>query len=406
MTALESLNGLDPGRIETLKRAFEVFNQLSEALTVSYRELESQVARLTEELAAARSERLKALVEKEKLATKLARLLEVLPGGVIVLDGAGRIAERNPKAAELLGEPLLGEPWDEVSRRCFVPEGVDPHERRLKDGRTVSILTRPLSGETGQILLLTDVTERRALQELLEHQRRLAAMGEMVAGLAHQVRTPLASALLYATQLENLALDEERRRRFTAKLVERLQHLESQVDAMLGLSRKGRFALEPIPVADFLRRLAEAVEPRLAGTAVRLRVVDLTGGAAFEGNWAALEGGFLNLLGNALEALAGRGQIELRAAQEGAWLCLSVIDDGPGMEEAVRARIFEPFFTTRPQGTGLGLPLVASIVKAHGGTVRCESVPGQGTAVHVYLPSAVGRVPLPATARQLKEASR
>jgi two-component system sensor histidine kinase FlrB len=404
MTELQSADNPDPRRCEAekLKHAFEVFNQLSRTLTNSYRELESQVARLNRELAAARSERLKALVEKEKLANRLQRLLEALPGGVIVLDGEGRIAECNPKAVELLGKPLVGEDWVAVSRRSFEGSGNNPHEWRLKGGKTVNISARSLGEEPGQILLLTDVTEMRALQELVEQHQRLSAMGEMVAKLAHQVRTPLASAILYATQLNDGRLDENRRRRFTVKVVERLQHLERQVNDMLVFSRKGEFVLETIPVAVFLRQLKEAAEPQFAGTSVDLSFIDLTAGAAFQGNLEALEGGFLNLLGNALEAVAGQGRIEVRAEREGRLIRLSVVDDGPGMDEAVRKRIFEPFFTTRPNGTGLGLAVVDSIVKAHGGSVRCESAPGQGSAFHVYLPPAASSVPLPGGYRQLE----
>lgn len=397
MSELQSQDSPDSKHcgVEKLKHAFEVFNRLSQVLADSYRELESQVARLNRELAAARSERLKALVEKEKLANKLERLLEVLPGGVIVLDGEGRIVECNPAAIELLGEPLLGRPWAEVSCRSFAPKCDNPHERRLTDGRTVSISVRSLKDEPGQILLLAETSEMRALQELVDQHQRLSAMGEMVAGLAHQVRTPLASAILYATQLEKGQLDEHQRQRFTAKIVERLRHLERQVNDMLVFSRKGCFVMETISVATFLRRLAEAAEPRVAATSVELSFIDLTAGAAFQGNLEALQGGFLNLLTNALEAMGGQGRIEVRAEWEGNLIRLSVVDDGPGMDEAVRKRIFEPFFTTRPNGTGLGLAVVDGIVKAHGGSVRCETAPGQGSAFHVYLPPAAGEVPLP-----------
>lgn len=402
MIELQSLDSPDSkrGGVEKLKHAFEVFNQLSKTLTDSYRELESQVARLNRELAAARSERFKALIEKEKLANKLERLLEVLPGGVIVLDGEGRIVQCNPAAVELLGEPLVGKPWAEVSRRSFAPQCDNPHERRLQNGRTVSISARSLGEEPGQILLLAETSEMRALQELVDQHRRLSAMGEMVARLAHQVRTPLAAAILYVTQLENGQLDENQRRRFIGKVVERLQHLERQVNDMLVFSRKGHFVMEIIPVATFLRRLEEVAEPRVAVTSVELSCIDLTAGAAFQGNLEALEGGFLNLLANALEAMGGQGRIEVKAELEGNLIRLSVIDDGPGMDEAVRRRIFEPFFTTRPSGTGLGLAVVDGIVRAHGGSIRCETAPGQGTAFHVYLPSAAGDVPLPGGYRQ------
>ncbi len=385
---------LERCEVEALKQAFWAFNQLAETLTAAYRELESQVARLNQELASAQSERLAALIEKEKLANRLGRLLEVLPGGVIVLDGEGRVVEHNPAAAELLGEPLTGECWAAVSKRSFAVAD-HPHERRLKNGRTVNISSRSLGDEPGQILLLTDVTQMRALQELVDQHRRLAAMGEMAARLAHQVRTPLAAALLYATQLGDEGLSQELRLRFTARLVERLKHLERQVNDMLMFSRKGCFATETIPVATLLKRLEEAAEPKVKGTSVKLSFIDLSQGAILEGNLEALLGGLLNLIDNALEALPGKGQIEVRAEREGRLVRLSVIDDGPGMDEAVRRRAFEPFFTTRPNGTGLGLAVLGSIVKAHGGSVHCESVPGR-TAFHVCLPPAEGNLPLQA----------
>jgi two-component system sensor histidine kinase FlrB len=409
MHKLPTLDGSDPERwrVETLRQAFLVFNQLAETLTASYRELEAQVARLNQELAAAQSERLAALIEKEKLANRLGHLLEVLPGGVIVLDGEGRVVEHNPAAVELVGEPLLGERWAAVRRRSFIASGHHPYEHRLKNGRVVNISSRSLGDEPGQILLLIDVTEVQALKELVDQHQRLAAMGEMVARLAHQVRTPLAAALLYATQLGEEGLSKEQRLRFTAKLVERLKYLERQVNDMLMFSRKGRFVTETIPVAILLKRLAEVAEPKAAGSSVKLSFTDLSKGAVLEGNLEALLGGLLNLIDNALEALAGEGQIEVRAEREGRLIRLSVIDDGPGMDEAVRSRAFEPFFTTRPNGTGLGLAVLDSIVRAHGGSVRCESMPGR-TAFHVCLPPAQGSLPLQAgvLSAQVKEASR
>ncbi|MBN2701361.1 MAG: sensor histidine kinase [Methylohalobius sp. ZOD2] len=386
-----------------LQDAFELFNQLSRTLTDSYRELEGQVARLNRELAAARSERLKALTEKEKLATKLQRLLEVLPGGVIVLDGQGRINECNPAAVQLLGEPLVGEFWTDISASRFAEESDNPHERRLTNGRTVSISASQLfesessleSGR-GQILLLADVSEMRTLQELLDQHKRLSAMGEMVAELAHQVRTPLATAILYASHLQGDEVDQERRRRFAGKIVDRLHHLERQVNDMLIYSRKGRFATESVSVADFLQCLRQAAEPLFVSTSVELVFNNPTfGGERFRGNAEVLEGGILNLLNNALEAVGERGRVEVRAQRKREWIVLSVIDDGEGMEEAVRARIFEPFFTTRASGTGLGLAVVDGIVRAFGGFMRCDTSPGGGAAFHIHLPPAEEDAPLP-----------
>jgi len=389
---------------EKLKQAFDVFNHLSQSLEGSYRELENQVARLNEELAAARSERLKTLIEKEQLANKLQRLLEALPGGVVVIDGEGRVIECNPVAVSLLGEPLLGECWSDILERSFAPDCDNPHERRLKNGRTVSISVRSMGEEPGQILLLADVSEMRALQDLVDQHKRLSAMGEMVASMAHQVRTPLSAAILYASQLGRGQLDEGQRRRFSGRILERLHHLERQVNDMLVFAREGRFVTDRIFVQEFLERLQNAAEPHFAATEIDLMFLNQCGNGQFQGNSEALVGAFLNLMTNALEAMHGRGRLAVQASQDGAMLCLSVIDSGPGIDPELQQRIFEPFFTTRPNGTGLGLAVVDSIAKAHSGYVQCTSQPGYGTRFDLYLPLTVADSPLPGGCHDRRQA--
>ena len=203
---------------EHLQEAFTTFNQLSEQLVGSYHDLQGRVEQLNAELSTAKDERIKELSEKERLASRLSALLTALPGGVIVLDSSGVIQEYNPAAANLLGEPLENLAWSDVIRRAFSPRSDDGHEVSLTDGRRVSISTCPLESEPGQILLLTDVTEMRRLQDRLSQHQRLAAMGEMAASLAHQIRTPLSSALLYASNLKRPHLNDEQRDRFATKI--------------------------------------------------------------------------------------------------------------------------------------------------------------------------------------------
>ncbi len=374
---------------ENLKQAFEVFNQLSQTLTHSYRALENQVARLNEELAAARSERVQTLMEKEKLANQLQQLLEALPGGVIVLDGDGRVVECNPAAVDLLGQPLLGELWAEVARRSFVSGLDNPHQRRLKDGKIISLSARSLGDEPGQILLLADVSEMRKLQDLVDQHRRLSAMGEMVASMAHQVRTPLSAAILYASHLGNDQLDAARRKHFTARVLERLHHLERQVNDMLVFAREGRLVTGLVELDDLVQQIKNAAQPHLASSEAVIEFSTPGQPVTFQGNAEALTGVVLNLLTNALEASGGCCRIQVHCRLEDDCICISVIDDGPGIEESVKNRIFEPFFTTRANGTGLGLAVVDSIVKAHGGFVRCDSTAGRGAAFHIYLPIPV-----------------
>jgi two-component system sensor histidine kinase FlrB len=373
---------------ESLRDAFQVFNELSQNLARSYAELEAQVARLTRELAAARRERMKTLAEKERLAQRLQGLLEALPGGVLVTDGAGRIAEHNPAAARLLGEPLDGRPWREVLEQATRPGAEDPRQRELPNGGTLSLATTGLGDEAGHIILLTDVSEMRAMQQWVEQRKRLSMLGEMVASLAHQVRTPLAAALLYTSNLASPRLDQAQRERFAAKLKERLQHLERQVNDMLAFARAGKLKLGQVDGRELLRKTREAFAPSLAGKPVRLETRAEAEDAVFHGNADALQGVLLNLLNNALDAFDGApGEIELaltRPAQ--AWLRLSVSDNGPGVSEDIRARVFEAFFTTRPSGTGLGLAIADCVARAHGGRIELRSAPGAGASFLLDIP--------------------
>jgi len=171
--------------------------------------------------------------------TRLQTLLNALPAGVVVLDGRGMVNECNPAAIDLLGEPLLGESWRNVIERSFnpMPSGQDVV---TNDGRIVNISTCPLGNNLpGQIILLQDVTVNRKLQAQLDQQKRLATMGQMAAQLAHQIRTPIASALLYASHLKKNNLSEKNRMRFADKILSRIKNLENLIKDMLLFSKNG-----------------------------------------------------------------------------------------------------------------------------------------------------------------------
>ena len=134
-------------------------------------------------------------------ASRLNHLLQVMPAGVIVLDGKGYVRQANEQASLLLGEPLEGELWRTIIARSFKPRADDGHEVSLFDGRRVKLSITPLVNEPGQLIVLTDLTETRQLQARLSHLQRLSSLGKMVASLAHQIRTPLSAAMLYAANL-------------------------------------------------------------------------------------------------------------------------------------------------------------------------------------------------------------
>jgi two-component system sensor histidine kinase FlrB len=379
-------------KTELLTDAFRIFNELSQNLSVSYQGLEEQVAKLHGELAFAHSERLKTLEEKEKLASRLEKILAALPAGVIVLDVDGKILDCNAVAMDFLGEPLIGMDWLAVVARSLIPVFGNPHERQLNNGKRVNMtVSRDVAcndaADSGQIVLLSDVSEMRNLQDMLNQQKQLSAMGEMVASMAHQVRTPLATAILYASQMSNPALDNEKRQRFSQKILERLQYLDRQVNDMLIFAKDGRLAMESFSLAELLNHLRETVKEYTGSGAIDLQIINDVQDDVMLGNENALRGALLNLLNNAVDAVGLAGCIQISVVQlDGCNLRIVIKDDGPGIAKELCQRIFEPFFTTKIHGTGLGLAVVDSVVKAHGGHVHVESVLGQGTVFSLVLP--------------------
>lgn len=372
---------------QALEEAFHTFNQLSGQLADSYHALESRVASLKEELAHAHDQRYKELTEKERLANRLSALLSALPAGIVVLDQNGHVQEYNPVAADLLGEPLQAVSWQVIINRAFSPRIDDGHDISLIDGRRVNIATCPLGSEPGQILLITDVTEVRKLQCRLTQNQRLAAMGEMAASLAHQIRTPLSSAILYSSNLKRQQLTEQERRHSGEKIISRLKHLDHVVNDMLLYARGASTGGDEFTVDDLLGELVVSLDSQLQTTDVNLKVIHETGNIKLEGNRQMLLSALINLVVNAIQAMQGKGCIEVKAVYMGGdTLQIIVKDNGPGFTPEASAHAFEPFFTTRSEGTGLGLAVVTAIVSAHDGDISLQTEEGKGSAFILQLP--------------------
>jgi two-component system sensor histidine kinase FlrB len=230
----------------------------------------------------------------------------------------------------------------------------------------------------------------------------------MAAALAHQIRTPLATSLLYVSQLEDHGPTSPGQQRGIGKIRACLDHLDKLVRDMLMFARGGSFSAENFSAVSLIDAFRQMSVPLVHENGCRLEIVDDNDGAMLRGNPDALVAVLQNILENAIQACRGE-----RAAQAGtgavqggnlgrcghiSFLARRIAglesiefllkDDGPGIAPAVRERILEPFFTTKPQGTGLGLAVAQAVVHAHDGVLWVESEPGNGTTVGVRLPLA------------------
>lgn len=313
------------------------------------------------------------------------QVVDVMPAGVILLDSFGKVADANPEAYRLLGEPLTQERWVDVINRAFFPREDDGHEVSLQDGRRVKLAIS--ASNSWQIILITDMTETRLLQSRVSSLSRLSSLGNMVASLAHQVRTPLSSALLYAANLGAANLPESTRKRFQIKLVDRLHDLEKKVNDMLLFAKGGdNKVVDYFTVEHLLNDVEAMVETLVSSQNVNFEINCDDEFHTLLGNVNALASALSNLIVNAIQ-VSGKGcNVLVDVRQRHAELLISVSDNGPGMEKDLQSKILEPFFTTRKQGTGLGLSVVQMVCHAHKGRLTLQSQVGQGACFTLYLP--------------------
>lgn len=204
----------------------------------------------------------------------------------------------------------------------------------------------------------------------------------MTAEFAHQVRTPLASAMLYTAQLDTSTPEQQR---VVDKINGRLNDLGRMVNDMLGFAAGARPARERVLVSDLLQAAHRTIEPQLSDeTQLTLRC-DATG-RRITANKEALKGALLNLINNSLQACGDGARIDVQAWSLDDKILLSVSDNGPGIPPECIAQVFDPFFTTRPEGTGLGLAVVKAVADSHDGSVVVDT--GEcGTRITICLPA-------------------
>jgi two-component system sensor histidine kinase FlrB len=392
---LQQTLSCDPAAsLHELEKAFGVFNRLSNELQSSYEALQQRVAALTKELEDVRCAREHAAHEAERTAERLRSLLATLPAGVVVVDNAGRIQEHNRAAAEILGAGLAGQLWQTIVRSALKSPSTADGDWSTRDGRRIALAASALPEETAKIVLLTDVTETRALQELVARNQRLSAIGKMAASLAHQIRTPLAGAVLYLSQCRSRR-DERERAKLLEKGIDRLRHLDLLVQDMLVFAR-GKGPGERVSVAELFRAVhdaAMAVKPPNAHLVIDGRDVLVE----LDGNRTALTAALTNLVNNAFES-APDVIVTLQARLRGDRVEFTVRDNGPGIAPSLQSKVFEPFFSTRPAGTGLGLAVVKTVAEAHGGDLALHSEVDRGTQIDIAVPRIATADPAPGSA--------
>ena len=374
--------------------------------------LSARLRLLEEQLRQSRAQLQGAPAELEAFRRYLRRVLEDLPLGVCALGPDQDVVIWNRALEALSGiaaQDAVGARLDQLpgslpgALRDFLGQGahhaevciqVRGRERVLSLGRSQDPGSAAAADLHGPVLLVEDLTERKALAAQVAHQDRLASVGRLAAGVAHEIGNPLTGIACIAQNLVSDAGSEEERQRLSLILRE-TQRIDAIVRVLLGFSHAGTTHAVARPERfDVREAVGEAITLiQLSRKAKRVSCqVRVPAGLCLDGDRQRLLQVLVNLISNACDASRIGGEVVVEAEQAAGRLRLRIIDHGAGIDDAVRERMFEPFFTTKPpgQGTGLGLPLAQTIVREHLGSIEVATALGAGTTVTVELPSSRG----------------
>ncbi|CUS31652.1 two-component system sensor histidine kinase NtrB [Candidatus Nitrospira nitrificans] len=393
-----------PEERELLHAAFRSFDEAAQTLQQSYSALTTRVEQMDLELAHSNEALRRHLCDNEAMRVHLDGILESLSTGVLVLDDRETITRSN-RAAEM----LLGATDDALRNRraseILAGAGLGLCDRPQRIGQAVvSISQVPLhndSGEhTGHLILFQDVTRVYQLEEQLQRKERLAAMGELIGRIAHEIRNPLGSVELFASMLQRDLGEQSSAKRYAQQISQAVQSMDRLLSNLLLYTRPVRLACGWHAAESLIDESIKLAAHAMSKVPVDIRV-DI--GHEIRSIWChdgQLKQVLVNLVLNAIQAMPNGGVVAVSLCREQLETLglpavrLSVRDSGIGIDPAHRSRIFDPFFSTKDEGTGLGLAIVYSIVDAHQGRIDVESAVGQGTTCSIILPHpAVGGDP-------------
>ena len=384
------------GDTAVLSRAFEAFTESTRKLRNAYGSLREHVDTLNEEL--------------EQTNLHLASILESMTSGVAAIDSQGRITTFNKAAETITGLPaaaVIGRPYDTVfsnGSSLFRLTKLLQGDQRQINGETefktraghviplefaCSVMEDKTGRTLGALQVFRDLSTMKKLEEQARRADRLAALGEMAAGVAHEIRNPLGGIGGLAGLLEKDLDTDDPRRRLASRIVAGVQSLNHVVTSLLDFTRPIHPERKPFPLKEAIdSALALLAEPAAeAGVEVRLN-----GGLHRQTVMAdpdLLKQVLLNLLANAVDAMPDGGTLTVscRERLEDEVIEILVADTGVGIADEDLGKVFNPFFTTKDNGVGMGLAVAHRIIEAHGGRATVSSRLGRGTAFSIVLPA-------------------
>jgi len=329
-----------------------------------------------------------------------------MPIGLVAIDSGGQIVATNAQAKHLLGAawqqpipgtakevlpPALGQLLDKVKKHGSVAEPETTFTRPDGSRATVEVHIQPMGESDGRhlgwILLLRDIAEVQALRRELTRNQRLAAVGRLAGGVAHEIRNPLSSLKGFATYFKARYRDAPEDRHTAEIMIQEVERLNRVVGQLLDFSRPVKLARRETDLSALIKKAAAVVGPDATHHRIDI-TIDCPGDLPHpQIDVDRMHQLFLNLFLNAIEAMPQGGQVVVTVVRASeSMLTVTVCDNGPGMTPETLAHLFEPYYTTKSSGAGLGLSNAHNIIEAHGGTIAVESEPSSGTTFTITIP--------------------
>ena len=404
-----------PQKLAEIEAALRLFDETTTALSSRIKRLEEVLVQKQQALVDANTRLKENVGQLDRTTAWLNLVMESVGSGVVAIDREGVVTTCNRAAEDALAVVLpdpIGADWsatfpDSPLLAVLTGSPGSSYERQVigRDGRprVLAAKAAPLQGPDGVLIgaveVFDDVTEVRRLQESVERADRLKQLGEMAAGVAHEIRNPLngiegfASLLMRDLPADGASPEDAKRHRFAAHIVEGVRTLNRTVSALLAFTNPRRIErrlVVPGSLAADCLELVRAGQDVADATPVRLDLVDHGGAGQVEIDGMQIKQVLLNLVQNAMQAVQGSeradGRVAVTVTRDAAQVVFTVDDNGPGVPRDERQRIFTPFYTTKDHGTGLGLAIAHTVVSLHGGSLTVDDAPLGGARFRVALP--------------------
>ncbi len=333
-------------------------------------------------------------------------IIRHMPIGLIAIDEAGNLLSSNQEAERILKLPLsdflnkkilpalppaliaLGEELKSESGQVISEMALNQPEKTVYLDVVAVLLKYDDGLPSGRLVLLRDVTELKHLKEEVARSQRLASLGNLAAGLAHEIRNPLSSIKGFATYFRERLKDTPEDQRSADIMVGEIDRLNRVITQLLDLSQPAKPKTHLLELVSLTDEVIEIVSQRARESGIKIAKSFAQNKLPHRGDGDQLRQVLLNIFLNALEAMEGAGTLTVSIDQpQGRGARIIIEDTGPGITAESLPHIFDPYFTTKPTGTGLGLAIAQKIIDAHGGEIQVESKLGVGTRVTIFLPA-------------------